>query len=168
MGAVIAVVFLGLLVWAAWGDFRSYRIPNILVGALLVLFVLALAAGLVPQNKIPTHLGTGAIALLLGLALFHMNWIGGGDAKLFAVLALWAGAPEAIRLAFVTSLAGGALSAFVLLRARFAEKRATDSDQSGTRASGPKVPYGVAIAVGGLDLWIRALAAPILLPAIRF
>jgi prepilin peptidase CpaA len=169
MGAAVAAAFLGLLAWAAWSDIRDYRIPNALVGALLVLFVLALASGLVPRNNIPTHLATGALALLLGLALFHVNWIGGGDAKLFAVLALWAGGPEVIRLAFVMALVGGALSALILLRARFdASKKAPPaSAATGEGNPVPKVPYGVAIAVAGLDYWVRALAAPFLLSGDR-
>lgn len=168
MGAVVAVVFPALLVWAAWDDIRNYRIPNILVGALLALFVLAAGIGVVPRNAIPVHLGAGAIALLIGFALYCKNWIGGGDAKLFAVLVLWAGAPEAMRLAFVTALAGGAISAVILLRARITAKGTADTTPTGAVQRGHSVPYGAAIAVAGFDFWIRALAAPFLFPSNPF
>jgi prepilin peptidase CpaA len=167
MGAAIAAAFLGLLAWAAWSDIRDYRIPNILVGALLGLFVLALAAGVVPRSHILAHLVTGALALLLGLVFFHKNWIGGGDAKLFAVLALWAGGFEVMRLAFVMALAGGVLSAVVLIRARRKTNAAPGMTRSGDEIPRPKVPYGVAIAVAGLDYWIRALGAPFLFSGIH-
>ncbi len=162
MGAVIAAVFLALLLWAAWGDVKTYRISNALVVALLVLFGVAFAAGSVERDRILEHLGVGALALAVGMGLFARNLIGGGDAKLFAVLALWAGWPEVIRLAFVTALAGGAVSAVVLLRSRRAAKEG--AVPAGEVKRPPIVPYGVAIAVAGLDYWIRALAAPFLFP----
>ena len=88
--AGVVATFAALLVAAAWGDIRNYRIPNALVGAFLVLFVLAFAFGLIPRHEIVGHLGAGVVVLLLGMALFRFNWIGGGDAKLIAALALWA------------------------------------------------------------------------------
>ena len=107
IGAGVVIAFAVLLAAAAWGDIRNYRIPNFLVTAFLVLFVLAYALGLIPRHEIVGHLGVGLVALLLGMALFRWNWIGGGDAKFIAALALWAGWPEAIRLVVAMALAGG-------------------------------------------------------------
>lgn len=166
--AGIAAVFFALLAWAAWEDVRTFRIPNWLVGALFALFVLAFAAGTIDRNQWPGHFSAGIAALACGMALFARNWIGGGDAKLFAVLALWTGWPDTLRLLAVTALAGGAVSAFVLLRFRYsAKKKESASATAEERAREPKVPYGVAIATAGLDFWSRILAASFLFPSIH-
>jgi prepilin peptidase CpaA len=159
IGAGVVVAFVLLLAAAAWGDVRAYRIPNVLVAAFPLLFVLAFAGGLVPRPEILNHLGAGMLALLLGMALFYRNWVGGGDAKLFAALALWAGWPEVVRLVTVMALAGGVVSVLVLLRNRGTGRvSGIGSDSEGSLRR--KVPYGVAIALAGLDFWIRKLAAP--------
>ncbi len=156
--AGIAVAFVVLLAWAAWGDIRTYRISNRLVAAFLFLFVAALAAGSIPWASIIGHLGAGAFALAFGLILFARNWIGGGDAKLFAALALWAGWPDLVRLAIVMALAGGVLSILQLIRSR-----GTESGPENESSFRRPVPYGVAIALAGFDFWVRKLAVPILL-----
>ena len=163
IGTGVVVAFAVLLATAAWGDLRNYRIPNVLVAAFLVLFVLAIAGGLIPRNEIMGHLGAGVVALLLGMAFFYRNWIGGGDAKLFAALALWAGWPEAIRLAIAMAVAGGVVSALVLLRNRVTG-RILDLGSDRERNFRQKVPYGVAIAFAGFDFWLRKLAAPFFFP----
>ncbi|HLO78065.1 MAG TPA: hypothetical protein VK196_16545, partial [Magnetospirillum sp.] len=66
----------------------------------------------------------------------------GGDAKLMAAAALWSGFFAMPRFALVMAVAGGVL-ALVMLIAR------------GRRA---RVPYGVAIAVAGLDWWFTVIA----------
>jgi prepilin peptidase CpaA len=159
MAPAVAFAFLALLARAAWGDIRSYRIPNWLVVAFIALFVAAGAAELIPEDRIVEHLATGAGALALGVLLFFRNWIGGGDAKLFAVLALWAGWPETLRLALVTAVVGGGVALFLLWRFR----RVRGANGVESRPDRPQVPYGVALAVAGLDFWIRSLAASFLL-----
>ena len=115
---------------------------------------------MIPLSAIVGHLSSVALALLLGLAFYSRNWIGGGDVKLFAVLALWAGWPDLIRLAIVMALAGGVLSALELMRSRGADRGSEGDSESRLRRH---VPYGVAIALAGLDYWVRRLAAPVLL-----
>ena len=160
IGAGVVIAFAVLLAAAAWGDIRNYRIPNFLVAAFLVLFVLAYALGLIPRHEIVSHLGVGIVALLLGMALFRFHWIGGGDAKFIAALALWAGWPEAIRLVVAMALAGGVVSVLVLLWSR-ASGRIPGSGNEGKDKLRRQVPYGVAIALAGFDFWLRKLAAPL-------
>lgn len=157
----VVAAFVLLLAAAAWMDIRAYRIPNVLVAAFLPLFVLAFAAGLVHRHEILGHLGVGVLALLVGLTLFSRNLVGGGDAKLFAALALWwTGWPDAFRFVIVMALAGGLVSAVVLYRNRgTGPVQDIGSDSEGILRR--KVPYGVAIALAGLDFWIRKLAAPV-------
>jgi prepilin peptidase CpaA len=67
--------------------------------------------------------------------------MGGGDVKLAAALALWFSPRSTIQFLVLTSLAGGVLTLGVLAwhRAKRREGR-------------PEVPYGVAIAFGGLAI----------------
>ena len=82
------------------------------------------------------------VFLLFALAV-QMGAMGGGDVKLAAALALWFAPGDTLRLIVLMSLAGGVLTLVVLgvHRARKLEGR-------------PEIPYGVAIAFGGL--WLLA------------
>ena len=73
-------------------DLASFTIPNFLTAALLAVFV-AVRAGRGPRAlpAIGWHLLAGLVGLVLGFALFVLGYIGGGDAKLFAVTVLWLG-----------------------------------------------------------------------------
>ncbi len=58
-----------------------------LLGAFVVL---APFAGLGPW-QMAHHFGAGLLVLAVGILLFIPGWIGGGDAKLAAAVALWMG-----------------------------------------------------------------------------
>src|SRR5690606_32411312 len=73
----------------------------------------ALAVGL-PLPSIGLHLAVGVAALAIGVGMFAAGWIGGGDAKLFAVAGLWIGWPAALTFAVATGLAGGLLAVVLL------------------------------------------------------
>jgi prepilin peptidase CpaA len=79
-----------------------------------------------------------AVFVLFALA-FYAGMMGGGDVKLAAALALWFSLQSTIKFLVVTSLAGGVLTLGIL--AWHKVKR---------REGRPEIPYGVAIAVGGL------------------
>ena len=101
--------------------------------------------------------------------MFAVGWIGGGDAKLFAVVCLWLGlAPMPVFL-LVTALAGGGL-AVLLLNARSAWIRphlnGAPAWLGRLTTPGADVPYGVAIAAGALAAFpqcalVHGLPAPI-------
>lgn len=85
-------------------------------------------------------LGLGVFAVLA--ALFAAGAVGGGDVKLLAALALWIRPLWFVQLLVVMALAGGVLSVLsIVWRLRQRERR-------GARG----VPYGIAIALGGL--WV--------------
>ena len=72
---------------------------------------------------------------------FAMGAMGGSDVKLVAAIALWLPAQSVLALLYIMSVAGGALTLFMLIRHRLAGK-----------AGLLEIPYGVAIAFGGLWL----------------
>jgi prepilin peptidase CpaA len=65
--------------------------------------------------------------------------MGGGDVKLAAALALWFSPSSTLKCLVLMSLAGGVLTLVVMVLHRL--KR---------REGRPEIPYGVAIAFGGL------------------
>lgn len=91
--AALLLIFPVLVIVGALRDLTSYTIPNWVSGLLILgFFPAALALGL-PLSTIGSNLGIGVIALVLGVAMFALRWIGGGDAKLFAAAGLWLGWP---------------------------------------------------------------------------
>ena len=99
------------------------------------------------------HLAIAVAALLAGMIMFALRWIGGGDAKLFAAAALWLGWPALMTYLAVTGLAGGALAVGLLgLRSPLLRGYVVNGPAWFSRLAEPdeNVPYGVAIAVGAL------------------
>src|SRR3954468_16090370 len=136
--ALLAVI----LVIAAVIDVRTFTISNRLnltVALLAPVYWLSLA--LSPWPDMAVQLAGGAIVFVLLAAAFYMGMMGGGDVKLAAALALWFPPLATIKFLVLMSLAGGALTLVLLVwhRARKREGR-------------PQIPYGVAIAFGGLAI----------------
>ena len=100
---VLVALPLLLAVAAGW-DIASFTIPNFVNLALAAVFaVFALSAGL-SFSAIGWHLVAGIAALAVGFALFATGHIGGGDAKLFAAIALWLGLKDCLPYALLASL----------------------------------------------------------------
>jgi len=141
-----ACLALLLLVGAGW-DVLRFRLPNWLTLATATLAVLLV--GLTMPADLLWHAGFGLAVFLVGLLAFHFNLLGGGDIKWIAALAILIGPHlDFVRFFLVMGIAGGALAGIIyvvaLLRPGYgrAEGRA-------------HLPYGVAIAVAGLDFVVR-------------
>ncbi|HEX5500413.1 MAG TPA: prepilin peptidase [Thermomicrobiales bacterium] len=133
-----------LLIAAAGCDARSYLIPNRL--GVLIVFTF-IAYGLTGTDDVD-FTGSAAVALavlVVGAAMFAAELIGGGDVKLMTAIALWAGPGYVLPFLLIMAMAGGILSLGVLLRPRLAALAGRISATANHR-----VPYGVAIAAGGL------------------
>jgi prepilin peptidase CpaA len=133
-----------MLVWIAIVDVKTYTISNgvnIAIAALAPLYWWSAGVPLWPNAAM--QVAIAALVFLLFAAAFYFNAMGGGDVKLAAALALWFSPIDTVRLIVVMSLVGGLLTLLVVgvHRARKKEGR-------------PEVPYGVAIAAGGL--WLLA------------
>ena len=150
---LVLASFAILVIVAALRDVTSYTIPNALSLALVAIFPLAALALGLPLSTIGLNLAVGAAALIAGMAMFALGWIGGGDAKLFAAAALWLGWPAAVTDLAVTGLAGGGLALGLLtLRSPVVRPFVLGGPAWFGRLAEPgeNVPYGVAIAVGAL------------------
>ena len=99
---------------AVWTDLGRREIPHWILAGMALLWLAA--AWLDPRalNAAPwASLACGAGGLALGFLFHALGWLGGGDGKLLAVLALWLG-PGDLGLAL---LATGALVALLALAA---------------------------------------------------
>ncbi len=147
---LVLVVFPLLLVMAAGWDIASFTIPNFLQLALIASFAaFVVAAGMAPA-AIGSHLLAGFLGLAAGFTLFALGYIGGGDAKLFACIALWLGFHNLPEFALLASIMGGALT-LTLLSIRRMPLPAWLTHQHWIlrlhEARGA-IPYGVALAAG--------------------
>lgn len=151
--AALVAVFAGLLVVAALGDLTTYRIRNWISLAMIAAFAAAGPAMGLSLPVIGLHLCVGLGALIIGMMMFALRWIGGGDAKLFAAAALWLGWPAILTYGVATCLAGGALATGLLvLRSGYLRPYVVTGPAWVSRLAEPgeAVPYGVAIAIGAL------------------
>lgn len=107
MTFALALVLAGSLVAAA-SDLRTRRVPNLLVGALL-LGGLALNA-LAGWQSAAADLLIAAAVVVLGTFAFSLKLIGGGDVKLLAAAAGTLGYPQGVNFLLFTLICGGAVA----------------------------------------------------------
>lgn len=161
----VLIVFPAAMIFAAAMDIFTMTIPNSLCLVLVAgFFCLAPFIGL-DWSEFAMHVATGLTMLVVAFGLFLPNWIGGGDAKLFAATALWIGPHHLLEYVVATAFLGGILTlAFVMLRLLPIPAGLTEHQwiaRLHSRMNG--VPYGVALAGGGLivypqTIWMMALA----------
>ena len=145
---VTVLIFSGLLVWAAVTDLREFLIPNRISVAIVALYPAHVLASAQPVDWVGALIACG-IVFAVGFALFALRITGGGDVKLLAATALWAGPDLVMPFLLVTAVAGGVLALVKLGQLRLARARQGDSAQTSEPLK-QNVPYGLAIVASGL------------------
>jgi prepilin peptidase CpaA len=148
----VLLVFPVCLLVAGVSDVGSYVIPNWVSILLAAAFLAGAVVAGMPWPTIAWHAGTGAAMFLLGFVLFALRAMGGGDVKLLAACALWTGWPELPRLILYVALFGGVFGLLLLAMRRVVRNRPEPGRAWVARlmASKQGIPYGAAIAAGGL------------------
>lgn len=131
-------------------DFGQMRIPN-----WISLLLLGLFAGhvLVDGGGIPLgqHLMWGGGVFAAGLFFYMLGWLGAGDVKLAAVLALWMGPKAGPDFLVTASVLGGAFALALLALRRYKLPVALGQWHVFERltyfAAAGKCPYGIPLAV---------------------
>lgn len=146
----IGVAGLGLAaVVAAWLDLRRRVVPNWLCGATALggLAYSYAASGPAVAGFALVH---AVLALLVGMVLFALRLVGGGDAKFYAAVAAWFSLAQGFTLLLAVALSGGMLTllAWVPLRRRRRERG--ERIGHGEAEAFLMVPYAVAIGAGGV------------------
>ena len=178
-----ATVTVMLLIVAAVSDITRYRIPNVIVYAIVAVF----AVGAIFNFAWPAivwPLLAGVAMFLLGAGLFALGLFGGGDVKLIAAMALWTGFADLPRFLLIMGAAGGVLGLVLLLKWRRQQPAMassapapTDSSVAEAVAAAPApetpasdaprptrkshIPYGVGIAIAGLDFFLISQHSPL-------
>lgn len=102
------------MLWVVISDASYYIISNLLNSVLLVIYIAALL--LLPLTPWLPAIGAAALLLAVGLGLFTLGLMGGGDIKLLVVLSLWTGwSATTPQFIFLTAIFGGLLVVVVLL-----------------------------------------------------
>ena len=167
------LALLALLLAASVRDLAVRRIPNhLLLAGLLAALLLDLCAG-APLARLCASLGGFALGLLLFLPLYCARGMAAGDVKLMATVGAFTGPAMAFEIALATCVAGGLMAVVVVV----VERRTRDAcanlwsllrpvfmrlcgmpavAEPMPRPSVGNLPYGVAIALGGLAVqWIH-------------
>lgn len=146
-GKAILVLLQLLTIGAALQDGWRLRISNLFPIAIVACF-LGWVAVIGPEFDLWQNLVAFLLCLAVGLFLFSRNWLGGGDVKLLAALALWFDFGGAGQFLVFTMLGGG-LVALALIAFRRLVPALAGTGVAAFRRRGP-IPYGLAIAVGAL------------------
>lgn len=149
--AAILLVFPLCLAFAAISDLLTMTIPNRVSLILIIAFaVLAPLSGLA-LPVIGMHALGAAIVFGICFTLFALNVMGGGDAKLLSATALWFGYDPTL-LSFLTyvGIIGGLVTlAILLIRSQANMILAIGLPIPNSLLLAKKIPYGIAIAIGG-------------------
>jgi prepilin peptidase CpaA len=131
-----------LLVAAAAWDLRKREIPHTIVIAIALLALPFWAASeLAFWPDVAIQLGVASLLFVVFAGMFALGWIGGGDVKLLAAIALWLPWQAVVMLLVIMSLAGAVVTFGTVIWSRLRDPNAT-----------PEIPYGVAISFAGLWL----------------
>lgn len=160
-------------------DFSFYRIPNLFLGVLLVLYAFY-APIFLHLNTILNSIIVFAVMFLISFILYAFKVIGAGDAKYITITSIWFGTHEIIPLLFTISLMGGGLAIIYLIFKDYIGKMSDWVWQKIQKAettypwlrsvwlgsgAGPEmgkreninprmIPYGIAIAAGSIIILV--------------
>jgi prepilin peptidase CpaA len=164
------LIFALVLGAAVFWDLRNRRIPNsvTITGLILALFMSLILKDL----PITAALSGAGLALILSFPLFALGGIGAGDAKLFTAVGAFVGPMGVLAVIIYGGLVGGALALAdaarrgvvipLLWNTKNMAVHLLTLGRHGERVTlatpgAQTLPYGVAIAIGGLAAWFLPL-----------
>jgi prepilin peptidase CpaA len=154
------IAFALLLLLAAWQDWRTMNIADGIslgiIAAFIVWAMTGVVAGTFPLLDLALALVCAAGMFGVGVLAFAAGAMGGGDVKLAAAASLFAGPALMLDFVTVTAMVGGLLGLAILAGARIGPVASTGGSTVRARLRG-NLPYGPAIAVGGL--WVALTLA---------
>ena len=149
---VAVLAYVGLVFAAGVSDVLTLTVPNRYPIAIVLVYpsyVLASKHPVAWQASVLVALS----ALVIGFVLYAARGWGGGDAKLFAAAALWAGPDFILPLVLICASAGGVIAVFIWLQHYLSG--AVSTGMFTFRSAAPRlhrtpIPYAAAIAVAAL------------------
>jgi len=151
--ATVAILaYVGLVFAAGVSDILTLTIPNRFSAAIVLLYPSYVLSSVHPVDWQGSFLIAFG-AFVFAFVLYAFGFWGGGDAKLFAAAALWAGPGFILDFTLITMAAGGAITVFVLLQHTLPHLYVSGFfrfKEAIPKLRGEPIPYGAAIAVGAL------------------
>lgn len=140
-----------LMLAVMYFDLTRYKIPNWIVGLVLLPYPAAVWFNPTAVDWMMSLALAGG-ALLFGMLIFILRWMGGGDIKLLVACILWVGMEGLADFLTLVAILGGVVS-LALIIIRWAIPRLEVIMKVETQWNLPKVllkdspiPYGLAIA----------------------
>ena len=153
------------MAFAAASDLLTMTISNRLTLGLGAAFLLAAPFSGMDLTTFGLHLAIAGAVLAIAFGCFAMGWVGGGDAKLATVIALWFGPDATVAFLLYASLFGGALTFGILMFRRRMWPAFIVGQPWLHRLHDQKagVPYGIALAAAALlvyphTIWMQMAA----------
>lgn len=161
LSLLIRLSAVGVLAWLAAMDVRDRRLPNKGVLAVAVLFF---ADALVTGSSLSAAGWHAVAAIAVGalcVALYMTKMLGGGDVKLVTAISLWAGGTTLAATLMLVAITGLVIALLGLATRRLDPASCFGPMRTLALLSCERgVPYGVALATGGI--------AAVLLPVLPF
>jgi prepilin peptidase CpaA len=158
------LLFPALMAFAASSDLFTMTISNRVSLLLIAGFLVLAALSGMDFHTLLSHVGAGLTVLVAAFACFAMGWMGGGDAKVAAGVALWFGFAHLLDYLLYASLFGGAFTLLLLQFRQWPLPRALGGQAWLLRLHDKEtgIPYGIALAAGALMIypqteWIKAV-----------
>jgi len=149
--SVIFFFFSMPLLFAAVNDATTMKIPNWISLVMMAGFFLIVPFTWQGIADFLTHIAVGLTFLFAGFGLFSIGRLGAGDGKLMAATGLWLTWPDAMTFTLYTAVFGGLLGLSLLVGRSFIPVRMMTSQWMHTMfRDQTKMPYGLAIAAGGI------------------
>jgi prepilin peptidase CpaA len=145
-------VFPALVIVGALSDITTMTIPNWISLALIGLFFPAALAAHLSFAEVAVNVGVGVAALVIGMVMFALRWVGGGDAKMMAAASLWLGLTGLPSYILWVAISGGIFAVLLMQARMWGQAYAHRAPPWVGKLLQPKgdIPYGVALCAGAL------------------
>lgn len=152
LASLILMIFPVAMAFAAANDLFTMKIPNRISLALIAAFVAVALLTRMPLETFGAHVAIAVAVLAVTFILFSLNMLGGGDAKFMAAGALWMGTGFIVEYIAYVTIFGGLLAVVILGYRNVLPAGALPLPPWAQRlhTAGGAIPYGIAIAAGGL------------------
>ena len=143
----VLLIVAAFLLYAAISDLKNRRIPNHISIGLIVVFLvhslMMIMAGEISFTDLLFSILPALGVFCIGILVFAVGIMGGGDIKLMTAFALFAGHAYLFSFLIYMMILGGAIAILLLFFRKLGNVSKEKSEQ---------VPYGIAIA--GSGLWV--------------
>lgn len=157
---LLCVFFPFLMAYAAASDLLTMKISNRVTILLFAGFIVYVPSSGMTIEMFVWHVAAGALTLVVTFGMFARNWVGGGDAKLAAGIALWFGLSNLAEFFIAASLLGGMLTVALLYIRTYPLPKSTLLLPFAVRLHDDRtgIPYGIALAAAALVVAPQAAA----------